>query len=352
MINIMKEHLRRYPKMQIQDAAKLLYQNEFGGGHMIANPEVSLKRIQDEYASLTPSIKSLTPVTESIGNQMSRIYLSSLSCGLSEEILNEIFVQSANHKKGSISEFEKKLDKFIEACSLGILPFPAAEVSEYFEEWKKKDYPAISHSSIYRKLYCPAYRVIEERYARIFSLIMEISHHLSTDENLPYIVAIDGMSASGKSTLGELLHKNFPESNLFHMDDYFLRPHQRTKERLAEIGGNVDYERFQNEILSHLSDEDGLTYQKYDCCTQTLGTDIFVPWQPLVIIEGSYSQHPYFKNIYDLRIFCEIDAEDQKKRILERNGKAMLNRFVSEWIPKENDYFAAYQIKEKVDSLL
>lgn len=352
MINIIKEHLDRYPRMQIQDAAKLLYQNEFGGGHMIANPERSLLRLHKEHASLTTEMKHQTPYMESIGSQMYRIYLSTLSYGLSEETLNKIFVQSANHKKGKLSSFEEKLGIFLNACKTGVLPFPATEVSKFIKDWKEKGYPVISHSSVYREAYSPAYRVIEERYAHIISLIMEIFRHVSSNKDHPYIIAIDGMSASGKSTLAKLLHENFPESNLFHMDDYFLQPYQRTAERLEEIGGNVDYERFQSEILSHLSDRNGLTYRKYDCCTQTLGNEIFVPWKPLVIVEGSYSHHPYFHHPYNLRIFCEITPDEQRNRILERNGEFMLNRFISEWIPKENLYFQKYQIKEKVDSLL
>ena len=31
-------HQQRYPRMQIQDLVKLVYQNEFAGGHMIADP--------------------------------------------------------------------------------------------------------------------------------------------------------------------------------------------------------------------------------------------------------------------------------------------------------------------------
>jgi hypothetical protein len=31
---------------------------------------------------------------------------------------------------------------------------------------------------------------------------------------------------------------------LFHTDDFFLQPHQRTRERLESVGGNIDYERF------------------------------------------------------------------------------------------------------------
>lgn len=178
-------------------------------------------------------------------------------------------------------------------------------------------------------------------------LIEIIKQNMDTKTDCPYVVAIDGMSASGKTTLGELLHKELPESNIFHMDDYFLQAHQRTPERLSEVGGNVDYERCKDEIILHLKDYGGLNYRVYDCQTQKLGSKIHVPWKPLVIIEGAYSQHPYFGKPYDLRIFCEISEEEQKKRILKRNSPEMLERFVNEWIPKENDYFKYYNIKEK-----
>lgn len=161
-----------------------------------------------------------------------------------------------------------------------------------------------------------------------------------------YIIAIDGMSGSGKSSLALELQEAFPESNLFHMDDYFLQPYQRTEARLHEVGGNVDYERFYEEIICHLHDKNGLSYRKYDCCTQTLSEKIFVPWKPIIIIEGSYSHHPYFKGPYDLRVFLEISQEEQYRRILLRNGESMLTRFVDEWIPKENAYFEKFKIKE------
>lgn len=183
---------------------------------------------------------------------------------------------------------------------------------------------------------------------KLIDVIKEIEIGLNNAKTqLPFIVAIDGMSASGKTTLGKQLHEHFTNSNLFHMDDFFLQPHQRTPERLTEIGGNVDYERFQKEILSHLWNANGLFYQKYDCQTQTLGLPQHVERKPLIIIEGAYSHHPYFENVYNLRIFCEISSITQRERILKRNGPDMLKRFENEWIPKENQYFNYYQIKEK-----
>ena len=109
----------------------------------------------------------------------------------------------------------------------------------------------------------------------------------------------------------------------------------------------MDYERFKSEIIDHLSDKDGLKYRSYNCGNQKLGEEIFVPWSPLVIIEGAYSHHPYLGDVYDLRIFCEIEKEEQEARILKRNGAEMLKRFQNEWIPMENKYFETYKIKEK-----
>lgn len=165
-------------------------------------------------------------------------------------------------------------------------------------------------------------------------------------QNSPLIVAIDGKSASGKSTLGNLLKEKY-NCNLFHMDDFFLRPEQRTKERLEEPGGNVDYERFYKEILSHLSDREGLVYQRYNCSSQSLEEKKRVPYCKLNIVEGSYSQHPYFKDIYDLRFFLDISSEEQKHRLSIRNGEEQLQRFIKEWIPMENRYFEAYHIRAR-----
>lgn len=341
--------------MQLKDIAKLLYQSEFGGEHMITDETNSLKRIQQEYTSLKSAHQLPQTIIEPIGDNICRIYLSSLTKGLSAEVLNQMFILSANHKKGSLLGLEEKINACIKACHDGRLHFSEEKAKLFFGNWKKDGYPAISHSAIYRKTYQPAYRVIEISYVQIYHIIKEIERLLNRttlDSNRPFIVAIDGRSGSGKSTIGKLLNINYPSSNLFHMDDYFLRPFQKTEQRLLESGGNVDYERFKYEILDHLTDKNGLTHHKYDCCTQTLSHPIHVPWSPIVIIEGSYSHHPYFKDIYDLRLFCEITPNEQEKRILKRNGEYMLQRFKNEWIPKENAYFKNFQIKEHSDLIL
>ena len=182
---------------------------------------------------------------------------------------------------------------------------------------------------------------------KITKVLETLEEKLRETKKRPYVIAIDGMSGSGKSTLARQIQEKYPQSNVFHMDDYFLQSHQRTTERLEEVGGNVDYERFQDEIIEHLGDREGIVYRAYDCSTQTLGKEIHKIWCPLVIIEGAYSQHPFFGDVYDFLVFCKVSEDEQRRRICKRNGEAMLDRFVNEWIPKENAYFQKYEIEEK-----
>lgn len=159
----------------------------------------------------------------------------------------------------------------------------------------------------------------------------------------PLVIGIDGMCASGKTTLGYYLQQEFG-GNLFHMDDFFLQDHQRTKERLSEVGGNVDYERFREEVLDRIVHKKPVLYRPFDCTVRKIQEGREVSYLPLNFVEGSYSLHPYFGEIYDLKIFLDMDKEKQMEMIRIRNGESMLQRFVSEWIPKENAYFEAFQI--------
>ena len=98
------------------------------------------------------------------------------------------------------------------------------------------------------------------------------------------IVAIDGPCTSGKTTLAGKLAELY-DCNVFHMDDFFLRPEQRTSERFAEAGGNVDYERFGDEVLIPLQAGTDFSYRPFDCKTFTLAEPVAVEPKKLTIIE-------------------------------------------------------------------
>ncbi|MBR3836929.1 MAG: hypothetical protein IKJ74_02175 [Clostridia bacterium] len=163
-------------------------------------------------------------------------------------------------------------------------------------------------------------------------------------------LAIDGPCASGKTTLAAFLADAF-DGQVIHMDDFFLRPHQRTKARLSEVGGNLDRERFSEEVLKPLSEQKNFSYQPYLCSEGRLGYPIAVIPRGLVILEGSYSQHPAFGKPYDLTVFCTVSPALQRERILKRPSH-LHKRFFQEWIPMEETYFSQFQIAERSDLVL
>ena len=161
------------------------------------------------------------------------------------------------------------------------------------------------------------------------------------------VIAIDGNCTAGKTTLASVLAREY-DCNVFHMDDFFLRPEQRTAQRYAQPGGNVDYERFQEEVLIPLKRGSAFSYRPFSCKTFSLSDAVEVTPKVLNIVEGTYCLHPYFGDVYDLRIFLSIDPEMQKKRIYRR-PQHVQERFFTDWIPMEKIYFDFYQVFEQAD---
>lgn len=157
---IILNHIYKYPKMEVTDIIKLVYQNEFGGGHLISNPENSLRYLKKECDELTFFNDE---EYDDIGNGLIRYNLSFLKNDEAKIVnLNEIFVKSANSHKGSLSSFFKKIELVKEMCNDNLLPFSSKELNEYLLEYEKANYPMVSHSFIYKENYHPSYRVIKK----------------------------------------------------------------------------------------------------------------------------------------------------------------------------------------------
>ncbi len=165
------------------------------------------------------------------------------------------------------------------------------------------------------------------------------------------IIAIDGCCAAGKTTLAKELVGRFG-AQVIHMDDFFLTPEMRTEQRLAQPGGNVYYERLNDEVVTGLLGGAEFTYRAFSCKSGTYAQVKSVKPSRPVIIEGVYALHPQIPDIYDLKIFLEISYGTQLERILRRNGSEALEVFKSKWIPLENKYFSEFGIKEKCDYLI
>jgi len=172
------------------------------------------------------------------------------------------------------------------------------------------------------------------------------------NEHSPLILVIDGMCGSGKTTLAQYLSGIF-DAAVIHMDNFFLPFERKTAKRLAEPGGNIDYERFIEVILPALKSRQPFSYIAYNCQTASYDRKIDIPACELIIVEGSYSLHERFGLYYDLSLFLSVSPQEQLHRLEIRcQNEHKFHRFQTEWIPMENFYHEKQSVKERADILI
>lgn len=162
----------------------------------------------------------------------------------------------------------------------------------------------------------------------------------------PFIIAIDGRCASGKTTFAEKLSAVLG-APVIHADDFFLQPFQRTEKRLSTAGENVDWERIRNQVLLPLSRRKAAVFCPYDCHTMSLKKELCVPPAKVIIVEGTYSLNKNLAKFYSLTVFMTASPEIQLQRIADRNGTQGAQVFREKWIPLEEKYFSAYDLQNR-----
>jgi len=104
-------------------------------------------------------------------------------------------------------------------------------------------------------------------------------------------IAIDGRSASGKSTLGSLL----ADSNdvaLIQMDDFYRVIDPQERERLTPEEGVAkyfDWQRLRDDALGPLVTGKRATYNLCDWERDALGAVATLDPRPIVVVEGVYA---------------------------------------------------------------
>lgn len=339
-------HYAAYPVVQVRDLFKYIFQSAFGCEHPLASKDGEYAAcILREYQALTVKTGA-SP--EPLDGAYSRVPLSCISDGITPETLARLFCHSAKPEENGKAALLEKIEVARALVAEGALPFALGEFDRALDAWRDAGYPAVRHSEQFCDAYAPAYRVIANDYVRFLPLFAAIDRML---EQGGAIVAIEGGSAGGKTTVSALLADVY-DCNIFHMDDFFLRPEQRTPTRLAEIGGNIDRERFAREVVLPLTEQKTVVYRPFDCRKQTLAAPITALPKPLTVVEGAYSMHPAFSRYYDLSAFLDISPDVQRKRIEKRNTSALAERFFNEWIPMENAYLEKTDVRARADLII
>ena len=334
----LKEQMRRREKSQLRDLVKQAYQGAYGAGHAVINKEQAWKYFSWEFEKV-PAEKS--KLFELISPDYCRINLAAWKAEkLPKEWLFNMFCASTEIFPDSEELFQKYLKDIT-----GIFPQFKSEMAEFLRQYKGG---AVHHSVEYGKIYRPYYRIVSTRFITVLPVLKAAA---GLPENKVKIIAIDGRSASGKTTISKQLTAIL-DGEVIHMDDFFLPQELRTPARFAEAGGNVHYERFKTEVLPFLRRRSGFSYRRFDCSKMAPGELRQINAAKWRIVEGAYSLHPEFGNYADLKIFFDITPTEQMKRIIKRNGEEKAKIFAARWIPFEEKYINLTKVKARADMIL
>ncbi len=154
-------------------------------------------------------------------------------------------------------------------------------------------------------------------------------------------VGIDGLGASGKTTLAEALSTALAGSVVVHVDD-FARP---------DLPG-WELQRFVVQVRDPLLAGRPALYQRWNWSTNTGAEWIEVRPGGPVIVEGVSSTDTRLGVPWDFTIWVDVPREMRVRRALERDGEAMMHRWLNDWIPSEEDYVRRQQPRNRVDLIV
>lgn len=203
---------------------------------------------------------------------------------------------------------------------------------------------AVHHSQLYRDAEKPTYRLINRKYEKLMPILEQLAFKMKKPGKDVCVIAIDGRAGAGKTTLAVALQEVLG-AGIVQMDDFFLPPELRTPERFAQPGGNVHYERFREEVLPYLFDPAPFAYGIFDCGKMDYEGTRKIERGTIRIVEGSYSCHPALGDYADVRVFVDVESEEQMDRIMKRNGPLVAEIFREKWIPMEEKYFKSNHIR-------
>ena len=167
MKNIFIEHYQKYPKMQISDFLKLLYQSCFGPKHLYQNHDFVTIHNYMEMELVKIKHESTTYI-EDIGSGYLRIYLSAVRQKyISQEQLEQIFWDSMLDS----FDLDQATDNFLEGieilkelCEQKAILIPSQVAISEINAYLLDGVRPIHHSETYQKTYSPHYRVVSRKY--------------------------------------------------------------------------------------------------------------------------------------------------------------------------------------------
>jgi uridine kinase len=172
----------------------------------------------------------------------------------------------------------------------------------------------------------------------------------------PVLVAVDGWSASGKSTFAAQVADQIG-AVVIDGDEFYAggSPSEWDGMSPADKAGHcIDWRR-QRPVLEALARGETASWHAYDWDSHDgsfIISESSCSPAPVVILEGVYSARPELADLFDLRVLYSAPAELRRRRWIEREGEVYLDEWARRWSEAETGYFTQVMTPEEFDLVL
>jgi para-aminobenzoate synthetase len=180
--------------------------------------------------------------------------------------------------------------------------------------------------------------------------IIETVRRITRERSSPILVAIDGRSGSGKSTMARALAQEIPAA-VVPGDDFFAAgiPARAWAARSAPERARdcVDWRRLRREALEPLLQGHDAAWYPFDFAagmrpdgTYAISTErVRLEPAPVVLLDGAYSTRPELADLIDLSILITTPAATRLRRLEAREDPQFLAAWHDRWDAAEDYYF-------------
>jgi uridine kinase len=183
---------------------------------------------------------------------------------------------------------------------------------------------------------------------------------LMVNRTTPILVALDGGSGAGKSSLAVLIAEELGAA-LIQSDDFFdadiSDAEWDIRTTAARAADAIDWRRLRAEALEPLLAGKPAKWHAFDFAagvrpdgTYAMRTD-FVEREPaaVIVLDGAYSTRPELADLIDLSVLVDVPAAVRHERLAAREDSTFLAAWHARWDAAEEYYFTQVRPKATFD---
>ena len=193
--------------------------------------------------------------------------------------------------------------------------------------------------------------------------ITELVTRSAASGQVPLVVAFDGRSGTGKSTLASRVAEAV-QAAVVLLDDFFAAsiPNADWDRMTAEERGTrvFDWARVRTQAVGPLRAGKAACWHPFDFETGPRADGTYgmkaavveVEPAPVIIIDGAYSSGPQLADLVDLTVLVETSETERWTRLTRREEAEFLAQWHARWTAVEDFYFSNVRPRSTFDLIV